>query len=228
MRIVTSVAIACTFVAAMAARSVAQSEARDTTLGIARVSGIVADSATGEIMPCIDVSVEDSAGHRLVRARTDLRGAFQLRVTVPMGASMRLRFDATPAPPVYGPWLRMIADSLDIRVYRVAFPTTVVDDGNSVVDGPDVEPRQIPGFGAPRYPDELRRSRTSGDVMMLFAIDASGRVVLSTARVLSTSHPLFAEAMMKALPNMRFRPARRDNQPVCAFVRYPAGFFIGR
>lgn len=77
---------------------------------------------------------------------------------------------------------------------------------------------------APMYPDSLWRAGISGVVLVEFVVDTTGRVEPGTVGIVSTTHPLFAEAVRVALPDARFRPAAREGHPVRQFVIQPLRF----
>lgn len=61
---------------------------------------------------------------------------------------------------------------------------------------------------APRYPPQLAKSEIGGIVRVRFDVDTLGRPILSTFAVVSTPHSLFAQAVKRVVPDMRFEPAR--------------------
>ena len=65
----------------------------------------------------------------------------------------------------------------------------------------------IEGRAFPRYPTNLRDQGIQGRVQIRFVVDTMGGVVLSSARVLSSTHPDFSAAVLKVLPQLRFTPA---------------------
>ena len=69
------------------------------------------------------------------------------------------------------------------------------------------------------YPPVMRNVGLAGLVMLEFVVDSSGRVEPGSARVVETTHPAFTAAVLKALPDARFRPGRSGGQPVRQLVR---------
>ena len=59
----------------------------------------------------------------------------------------------------------------------------------------------------PVYPPAMLTARRSGSVRIAFIVDARGEIEPGSVYVVSTSHPLFTDAVMKAIPKMRFVPA---------------------
>jgi len=82
----------------------------------------------------------------------------------------------------------------------------------------------LPGNPRPRYPAVLERARMSGEVIVQFVVDTSGRVDLSTVRMLETSNDLFAAAVRQVLPAWRFRPATAGGRTVKQLVQLPLLF----
>jgi len=80
----------------------------------------------------------------------------------------------------------------------------------------------------PKYPESLRASGTTGQVMAQFVVDENGRVEPGSFKVLSSDNPAFTQAVREALGSMRFRPARIGNTAVSQFVQQPFVFKLDR
>ena len=80
----------------------------------------------------------------------------------------------------------------------------------------------------PRYPEMLRRAQVEGNVIIMFAIDTAGRVLMPSVKVVKSTHDLFTRAVMDALPGFRFKPAELGGHPVTALAEMPFEFTIGR
>lgn len=113
--------------------------------------------------------------------------------------------------------------------------------GKGVGSGPPVDSNQpffefqvekpvvpAPNSPSPRYPDILRSAGVEGEVMAQFVVDTTGRVEMSTFKVLRTSHELFAAAVRQALPNMRFIAAEVGGRKVKQLVQQPYVFNIAK
>lgn len=85
-----------------------------------------------------------------------------------------------------------------------------------------------PGSASPIYPDVLRSAGLDGMVLAQFVVDTLGRADVSTFRVVEASHPLFAEAVRRALPSMRFLPAEAGGHTVRQLVQQPFRFGLDR
>jgi len=80
---------------------------------------------------------------------------------------------------------------------------------------------QVTRAPVPRYPDALKSVSIQGEVMVQYIVDARGRVEPGSIKVLSTTHPLFGEAVRRALLDARYRPAEVGGQPVRQLVQQP-------
>ena len=86
----------------------------------------------------------------------------------------------------------------------------------------------LPGSPSPRYPDILRAGGVEGTVLAQFEVDTTGRVIISTFRVLRTDHAMFEQAVRSALPNMRFLAAEVGGRKVKQLVQQPFTFAMQR
>jgi protein TonB len=59
-----------------------------------------------------------------------------------------------------------------------------------------------------QWPPVLKEAGIEGSVVMQFMIDTLGRVPTGSARVISASHPLFANAALEVIPRLQFTPGR--------------------
>ena len=87
---------------------------------------------------------------------------------------------------------------------------------------------QIPGTGAPRYPDALRSSGVEGEVQAQFVVNEDGRAEASTFKVLKATNELFASSVRAALPNMRFYAAEVGGKKVKQLVQQSFQFKLDR
>ena len=88
-----------------------------------------------------------------------------------------------------------------------------------------VERQARPPAGmAPRYPDMLRSANVEGDVVAQFVVDTTGRVDMSTVKILKSTHDLFTNAVRGALQTARFTPAELGNVRVRQLVEMPFPF----
>lgn len=83
-----------------------------------------------------------------------------------------------------------------------------------------------PGSAIPAYPDILRQAGVEGEALVSFVVDTTGRVDISTFKVMRSTHDLFASAVRNALPRMRFIPAMVYDRKVRQLVQQPFSFAI--
>jgi protein TonB len=107
--------------------------------------------------------------------------------------------------------------------------TAVVDPNQTYFEFQVEKPvAQIPGTGAPRYPDALRSSGVEGEVQAQFVVNEEGRADTGTFKVLKATNDLFASAVRSALPNMRFYPAEVGGKKVKQLVQQSFQFRLDR
>jgi protein TonB len=78
----------------------------------------------------------------------------------------------------------------------------------------------------PRYPETLRAAGISGQVLIRFLVDTTGRVDISSVTVLQSTHELFTQAVRAALPALRFKPSEVNGRRVPALAEMPFEFQI--
>jgi len=94
-----------------------------------------------------------------------------------------------------------------------------------IVVAPDVPPEHL--WSPPLvYPRALRQAGREGTVVLVGAVDATGRIVRGSVRVLRSSNVAFEAPAIAMLYGSRFRPAREDGRPVEALVQMPVNFEI--
>jgi TonB family protein len=80
----------------------------------------------------------------------------------------------------------------------------------------------------PRYPIEELQIRQEGRVLLSFYIGTDGRAERSTIEVLHATTRGFLDAVLLALPTLRFHPAEREGRPVRQQVMMPFQFSLSR
>jgi TonB family protein len=65
-----------------------------------------------------------------------------------------------------------------------------------------------------------------GSVYVRYVVDTLGRADVTTAVVLASDHPSFTQAVLEALPGMRFRPATISSRRVRQLVEQEFTFRI--
>jgi TonB family protein len=75
-----------------------------------------------------------------------------------------------------------------------------------------------------QYPVELRATLLTGQVVVEYVVNAKGRVGAGSVRVVRSSHPAFSRAVIQALANARFNPARIGRIQVAVLVQQTIRF----
>lgn len=81
---------------------------------------------------------------------------------------------------------------------------------------------------APIYPRALLEGGVEGSVDAEFVVDTSGRVDLTTVKILTSPHDQFSQSVQTALGGALFRPAWRNLRKVRQLVRQRFSFRIYR
>jgi len=84
----------------------------------------------------------------------------------------------------------------------------------------------LPDNPAPRYPDKLRLAKIEGQVVADFVVDTTGRVEITTFKVLKSTDPLFTEAVRSGLAAMKFSPALVGGRKVKQLIEMPFVFSL--
>ena len=82
----------------------------------------------------------------------------------------------------------------------------------------------LPHNPHPMYPAELQRARISGGVVLQFVVDTSGAVRPRSIRLVRTTQPAFALAVLNALRSSQYRPAEVDGHNVPQLVEQQFDF----
>ena len=85
---------------------------------------------------------------------------------------------------------------------------------------PPVPVRTVP----PEFPYDLRRAGVSGVVMVNCRIDETGAV--QDMKVTKSSNQAFEEPALDALKKWKFKPAKREGNPVSVRVTIPIRFAL--
>jgi protein TonB len=154
--------------------------------------------------------------------------------TAPLGQSPLT--PAPPLPPLAAPSgvppldLRSAESPLDLRALTELAPDSggTVGSPAAVVGMPtdvDVLPLLTSPL-QPHYPEVLRRTGVSGEVLLEYVVGSTGRVDSSSVRIVRSSHPGFSSAALQALAGARFRPALRSGRPAAVRVQQTIRFEI--
>jgi len=104
-------------------------------------------------------------------------------------------------------------------------PNAIYDTVATAVDV-DSTVTRFADSAAPAYPPKLLDLKVEGGAYVQFVVDTTGLPDTSSFRVISTTHPEFAESVREALPGMRFHPAILRSRKVRQLVEQPFMFKI--
>jgi TonB family protein len=76
----------------------------------------------------------------------------------------------------------------------------------------------------PTYPPELRRKDIAGKVVVLFVVDAEGKV--AGPRIESSTDPAFERPALDAVRQWKYEPGMRDGKKVSVKMRAPITFAV--
>jgi len=116
----------------------------------------------------------------------------------------------------------------------VGVPDGAVSDAGGAPDAGgvyyafQVEKQTVPidGNPKPQYPSMLESARVDGLVLVQFVVDTTGRVDMSTFKVLEATNELFVDAVKRVLPGWRFYPAEAGGHKVPQLVQMPLVFTV--
>jgi TonB family protein len=92
-------------------------------------------------------------------------------------------------------------------------------------DEPDVVPQMLNEELPFRYPVALYAQRVQGNVLLRLHVDAAGRVVPDSTRLLETSgYPALDSAALAGATRLRFQAARRRGLPVAVSMLFPVHY----
>ncbi len=86
----------------------------------------------------------------------------------------------------------------------------------------------IPGSMSLRYPSVLQSQNVEGKVIAQFVVDTTGRVEMSSWKVLETSNELFSQAAKDAVRGAKFYPAEVGGRKVRQLVQLPLAFTLNK
>ena len=111
------------------------------------------------------------------------------------------------------------------EVSEASDPNTMFDTVATAVEVDSMVTR-YPDSAAPTYPQKLLELKVEGGAYVQFVVDTTGYVDTTSFRIISTTHPEFAESVREALPRMRFHPAILRSKRVRQLVEQPFMFKI--
>jgi TonB family protein len=107
--------------------------------------------------------------------------------------------------------------------FAAALPRSYATD--AVEQGPQLANRRAASDALSReYPPAQRAAGRRGRVLLRFRITERGAVDLASISLVSFSDPAFAEAAIRVVGSLRFRPARLNGEGVPVWVMLPMTF----
>jgi len=197
-------------------------------------AGVARDAARGTPYECLHVALLDSTGKAIEHTVTDSAGRFLLEA--PRPGVYRVEFIIVAAEPLAGPVDTIKEGDFRQRAYPLTFRRLLTDDTTA---GPEYQEqwrrdstlaralyalesdsgwrsrRAVPAPTGPRYPEKLKSSGVGGSVTSLFIVDSTGKTRPDSWHLIAATHPDFEKAVVKSLPNWRWKPALNHGQPVC-------------
>lgn len=116
-----------------------------------------------------------------------------------------------PVPQIETGYVRVNLDTVSDPVFVV----TVLDERPEVLSGPPL-----------RYPDELRKNRITGQVVVQLIVDTHGRAEPKSIVIMSTPDPGFNDPVRDYLRDARFRPGRIRGKAVRTLVTIPFNYAL--
>lgn len=107
-------------------------------------------------------------------------------------------------------------------------PQVIGNDTAFTILQVDSEATRDPTSAAPEYPQTMLAQGVQGTVATQYVVDTTGLADVASLRILSATHPDFADAVRAALPRMRFTPARIGERKVRQLVEQEFTFRITR
>jgi TonB family protein len=106
------------------------------------------------------------------------------------------------------------------RLFRSEIALTEIAVGNAL--------ERDPASAAPEFPARLLATGVSGEVTARFVVDNLGIVDEATYTVVRSTRAEFSDAVRRALPRMRFRPANQQGRLVRQWVEQTFHFRVQR
>jgi TonB family protein len=111
------------------------------------------------------------------------------------------------------------------EVAEAVVPNAIYDTVATAVDVDSMVTR-FADSAAPVYPAKLLELKIEGGAYVQFVVDTTGMPDTLSFRVISATHPEFAQSVREALPGMRFHPAILRSKKVRQLVEQPFMFKI--
>jgi protein TonB len=92
------------------------------------------------------------------------------------------------------------------------------------IDQVDTPAALIAGTASPEYPDSLRKEGVPGRVVIELIVKEDGLLDSESVVLISSTHPLFTDAVQQALATAKFRVAKLKSRPVRQILQLPFVF----
>ncbi|HEX2721287.1 MAG TPA: TonB family protein [Gemmatimonadaceae bacterium] len=92
------------------------------------------------------------------------------------------------------------------------------------LDQVDTPAALVPGTASPVYPDSLRQEGVPGRVVVELVVNVDGTLDSESVILVSSTHPLFTNAVQQALATAKFRVATLRSRPVRQLLQLPFVF----
>jgi TonB family protein len=92
------------------------------------------------------------------------------------------------------------------------------------VDQVDTPASLIAGSAVPEYPDSLRRQGIGGKVVIELVVNVDGNLDTASVNLVSSTHPLFTDAVQQALAGAKFKAATLRSRTVRQVLQVPFVF----
>ena len=124
-----------------------------------------------------------------------------------------------------GPLMADSGESAAPAPISIDLPSLLGDSIHLEIDV-DSAVKRFEWSAAPEYPLNLLRQEIQGNAFVIYVVDTTGVADSTSLQVVKATHTDFVEAVRKALPRMRFRPAILGGQKVRQLVQQNFAFKI--
>jgi TonB family protein len=211
-----------------AQETTARSAAAQTTIPAAVTTPLVNDRPKPPAVASAEATpVAPSPKARVVEQRTPSKKAPEPKaIAIPtMSSTVLAGFDSVVRAHTIAPRLATEPPAVILPAVSGAAEAIVSPAPEAQVAPAPQRARLIGKLPAPHYPEQV--ADVQGDVRVQFEVDASGRPVVSSLSVLSSSNEFFTAAVLKVIPGLRFNPALSggtDSKPTSDVVRLGFAF----
>jgi hypothetical protein len=206
-----------------------QTTVPSVTAAVAQNVALVNDHPSAPAVASAEATPVAPSRARVVEQRTPAKKATDSRETkaiaIPvMSSSLMAGFDSVVRAHTNSP--RLVSEPLDVALPPAnGEAAAIVSSAREVQTATPQRARLIGKLPAPHYPEQL--IDVQGDVRVKFEVDATGRPVMSSLAVLSSSNEFLTASVFKVIPGLRFVPAvsgGTDSKPTTDVVQLGFAF----